>query len=730
MNTMFPDACKRLLQILLATAFTIPAVAQQPTEGPHLFVTAKDFVRIRKLAAKEPWAKKAQEEIVKEADAFPESYEKQFGLKDVELPPEGGQWGHYYACPQSGRQLVFTPPNHNVCPDTGQEFPGYPYDQVVYEMRANALGSAALNLALAFRLTGNEHYATESANLLKAYADRYLSYPIHDKNGGSALTGARVFPQTLDESIWLINMAWAYDLLRGTHVLSPAERRHIEGDFFLPAAALNARAAKVTYNWQSWINAAIAAVGYTLGDRKLVTQALDGPAGFRFQMREYVVDGLWIEGTWGYQFYALGALTQLAAMAQCNGENLWTEEPKLKSLLDSPFQMMLPDGTLPPFNDSRAVSIYDQAALYEYPFAVTHDASFAAVITHGDHPRADAEGLPFGGTVDHGGRANRNALLFGVPHIASTAMPAVKNSLFPNAGYARLHASTVDLTEVIKFGPHGAGHGHFDKLGEVIYADGGMMSVDPGTQFYGVASHDTWDRSTVAHNTVVVDERSQDKATGKLIRWQEDPGFTAVEADAGPVYPGISLRRRVILTPRYILEITTADGTDGAEHTFDWVYHNFGQQELSLAAKPWSGFASHDGYQHLNSNQISKSEADWQDVFRMPAGAGLPDRGMHLWMLGDVGANGTPALDTGVMSGFGLGPDLKVPVPYVLARRQGRRTQFVTLLEPFTRKPAIHAFARETGSSSSVSRYTIEGPGWTDIVVIGERIAIEHGESR
>ena len=722
--------CRCLVVTALAFAAVLPTTAQQSADSPHLFLTLRDFVRIRRLAEEEPWAKTQEEAIVKEADAFPESYEKQFGVRDVELPPEGGQWGHYYACPQSGRQLLFSPPNHNVCPDTGQEFPGYPYDQVVYTMRANTLGSAALNLAIAFRLTGNEHYAAESADLLKAYADRYLSYPIHDNHGVLAPSGARVFSQTLDESIWLINMSWAYDLLRGTDALSPAERRHIESDLLRPAAAVDGRAVGVTLNWQSWINAAVAAVGYTVGDRKLIGQALDGPEGFRSQMRDDVVDGLWIEETWGYQFYALGALTQLAAMAQCNGESLWEEEPNLRGLLDSPFQMMLPDGTLPAFNDSRVVSIYDQAGLYEYPFAVTHDAAFAAVITHGDHPRPDAAGLPFGGTLHHGGRTNRNALLFGASQVASTPMPAITSSLLPKAGYARLHAATGDFTEVVKFGPHGGGHGHLDKLGEVIYAYGGIMSVDPGTQFYGVASHDTWDRSTVAHNTVVVDERSQDKSTGKLIRWQADPEFTAVEADAGPVCPGISLRRIVILTPRYILELTTAAGIDGVDHTFDWVYHNFGQQQLSLASEPWSGFAAHDGYQHLTGNRISKPEADWQDVFRMPAGEGLPDRGMHLWMLGDVGAKGASALDTSIMSGFGLGADLNAPVPYVMARRRGKYAHFVTLMEPFAGQSAIRIFARVPGSSLFHEKFTVEGAGWRDVVTVGDRVAIRHFSSR
>jgi hypothetical protein len=710
--------------VLLFLLLTPIAWAQTTEDSPHLFLRSGDFTRIRKMIQQEPWAKDEAEKIVQEANAFPASYEKQFGLQSVELPPEGGQWGHYYACPKSGRQLVFSPPNHNVCPDTGEEFKGYPYDQIVYATRANALGSAALNLALAFRLTGDRHYAEESAEILRAYADRYLTYPIHDNHGVVAPSGARVFSQTLDESIWIIGMAWAYDLLRGAHVLTAADHKHIENDLLRPSAEVNGRAIGVTYNWQSWINTALAAVGYTVNDPKLIAKALDGPAGFRFQMHDYVIDGFWIEGTWGYQFYALGALTQLAAMAQCNGTDLWKQEPNLKKLLDSPFGVMLPDGTLPPFSDSRVVSIYDQAPLYEYPYAVTQDARFAAVLTHGDHPRPEAAGMPFGGNVDHGGRADRDALLFGVSSIKKTAMPELKSDVFAEAGYARLRSPDGDLTEVMKFGPHGAGHGHFDKLGEVIYADGGYLSVDPGTQFYGVASHDSWDRETVAHNTIVVDEHSQSRATGKLIAWQVKPSFTAVDADAGPVYAGADLRRESILTSRYILEITTAASTDGKDHIYDWVYHNFGVQHLQLNSEPWPGFAAQDGYQHLTENRVSAPLADWQDTFQIEEnGEAAPrnaKRGMHLWVLGDATA-GKEAGSTQVIQGVGLGPDLKQPVPYVMARRKTEKTVFVVLMEPFVDNPAIQRFERRADGS-----YLVQGRGWSDHITVGTSVQIKH----
>ena len=94
------------------------------------------------------------------------------------------------------------------------------------------------------------------------YADRYASYPIHgiagrvgDKEGG------RVFAQTLDEAEWIINIAWAYDLLRDTDVFTPSERVHIEKDLIHPAAIVIANTHGGTANMKSWKNAGIAAAG-------------------------------------------------------------------------------------------------------------------------------------------------------------------------------------------------------------------------------------------------------------------------------------------------------------------------------------------------------------------------------------------------------------------------------------------------------------------------------------
>jgi hypothetical protein len=57
-----------------------------------------------------------------------------------------------------------------------------------------------------------------------------------------------------------------------------------------------------TNNIQSWITGAQAAVGFELGEKSLIDEAIDGPLGFRYQMKNYVHEGFWIEGAWGTSF--------------------------------------------------------------------------------------------------------------------------------------------------------------------------------------------------------------------------------------------------------------------------------------------------------------------------------------------------------------------------------------------------------------------------------------------
>jgi hypothetical protein len=661
----------------LATLVALASCGLVCANAQSLFLSPADIAARKQLAEQQPWAKASLNLLLKEADDFPASYIKRFGTSDSAPPPEGGAWLHWYACPESGRPLQFHPPDQNICPDTGKNFTGYPYDHVVYQLRNDALGEAAVASALAYQFTNKPAYAKNAANILKDYARVYPTYKLHDINNKPGPNGGMAFAQTLDESIWLIKIAWTYDLIRDAGVLTAAEKQSIEHDVLRASAAVVLKAHKEpTMNIQSWINAGAAAVGYTLNDQPLITEAIDGPIGFRYQMRHFVHEGFWAEGAWGYQFYAMRALTMTAQMASRKGVDLWKQEPNLLALFHSPLGVLLPDGSLPAFNDSGSPNLYGQSFLYEVAYAATHDPILLNVI-------------------EHGARGNREAFLFGAGQLPKAAAPRLASAVFPEAGYATLRSSTSDLTAIMKFGPHGGGHGHYDKLNFVLYSHGITLAEDPGTHFYGLPIHKEWDATTIAHNTISVDGQRQAQATGKLLDWHMGNGWTVVRADAGPAYANASLQRTILLTPGYVLIIDRCESKDGKPHTFDWAYHNVGKETMATVdMKPYT-FTETNGYQHLQHAMHGDTATDLTLRFvaqRKPSAADSESNStpatydsaprhesaetthaeLALQMLGAPG--------TEVFTGDAPSRESQVPVPFVVVRRTGISIIFATLL--------------------------------------------------
>jgi hypothetical protein len=487
-------------------------------------------------------------------------------------------------------------------------------------------------------------------------------------------------------------MTFAYDLVRGSGALSAGDRIHIERDLLIPSAATVVRGHKEpTNNIQSWINGAQAAVGFELGDKALIDEAIDGPLGFRHQMKNYVREGFWIEGSWGYQFYAMRPLTATAEMAKRHGMDLWKQEPALASMFLAPLGVVLPNGNLPAFNDSQEVPLYPNASLYEVAYENTKEPNMLAVLNNAP-------------------RASKEALLFGVESLPKSEAASLKSAVFPESGYAMLRAKHSDLNVIMKFGPHGGGHGHYDKLGEIVFAEGKTQGVDPGTQLYGMALHKEWDQMSVAHNAPTADELRQDPATGKVIAWKDEKDYVAVTASAGPAYKFADLRRSILVTDQYALQVDREHATDGKPHLFDFNYHNFGGQTMQLHTEPYNEFPKGNGYLHLEQAERGETNGNVVTCFE---NAGTT---MSLEVLG-----GTP---TEVFQGVAPGPHPAVKVPFVIARRKGTDVEFVTLLVPSKGEtPKITAGVDDSGTIQ------VHGPGWIDTVTLGDVIRYHRATS-
>lgn len=674
----------------------VPAALPRPAapDAPRLLLAPADFAQLDALARSEPWAGEQRAALLRRAADWPASHNRHYGLERWAPPSEGGGWGGHYICPDDGAGLVFSP-GHNRCPRCGRDYHGWPADYVVYTHRHSDNAQAVRDLGLAFRLSGDRAFAAKVREVLLAYAALYPTLPIRSHKGWPAeghTSGGRVTSQTLNESDWVLWMAFGYDLVRET--LPQAERARIERDLLRNASDVIARRPRSLGNWTARHNAAHLAVGLLLGDRTLVSLALDSEFGWRDQLaRGIAAEGSWHERSWGYHFYAMEALLLVREMASRAGFAA-PEEARLRLALDAPLACVLPNGRLPNFSDSHGPELGLYGWYYDIGYKLWGDPRHLDVARRGVR---QLQSFLWG------------AGLRGAGASGAGAAQAPVSAVLPESGFATLRAAGSDHTVALKFGPHGGGHGHHDKLNFVSYAGGRMQAVDPGTQSYAYRTHATWDKVTLAHNTVVVDETTQGEAEGRLLEWHPGPVASAVRADAGPAYPQARLQRLLVHTAGYLLDVFTVESLDGAPHRIDWAYHNDGIEAATpLVLAPYAALPGRDGYQHLSGARATTTAAAWETTFVQRDGGG-----MRLRMLGAEG--------TTVVLAKGLGQDLTVSVPCVLARRTGRTACFITLLEPLApaRAPARAAAHELAPSTAPKSRATsVPAPGASSVFSI------------
>jgi len=196
-----------------------------------------------------------------------------------------------------------------------------------------------------------------------------------------------------------------------------------------------------------------------------------------------------------------------------------------------------------------------------------------------------------------------------------------------------------------------------------------------------------------------VDEKTQAQATGKLLEWKPGAAATEIRVSAGPVYPNVELERTMVLTRDYLLDVVSVRSTDGASHKFDWFYHNAGSLTTPLPLLPFSGLPGANGYQHLTETRTAITGDPWTARFAQP-GADLV-----LEMLGSP--------ESRIVTGDGLGPDLQVPVPFVMVRREGQSARFAAVYLPAAEGKPLKSFR-----ALSDTEYEIETSASKDRVVI------------
>ena len=567
---------------------------------PSILHTPEEWNDVRDKVKKYDWAKRAQDDYVKAADAW--------NVPQAATPAQRarGPEGHPY---------VFLNPDFEMLPKA----------------------------AIAWQLTRKAEYAQKAALFLRRLADEQTGYP-------SVFAGTSMGePQ---EGGNFQGVAIAYDAILDAGVLSDADRTAIERMFRLYMETVEpALQVGNVGNWNVAGDTGALFCALALGDLAAAERYLYGPSGYEDYVTKGVMDdGWWWEGSTSYNFWVASELTQCGLACRPWGIDLIHRAFPANF---SPHTVLTPWALDPPLGmsfDKWGPSRRNTRSVKQLWDAVPGVADYRGIAFGMNDGHEEAVG---GSRLELGyfayrdpayvpliKQAGKRDLVYGVPDLPETdAKPYLQSSLAENLGFALLRSQTPDrpprerIEAVFKIGAQGGYHGHFDRVSLNTIMRYGRSFWSPESVWWGYANfmYKFYVQNSVAHNMVVVDQKQQEAVpsaqslffSGKKIqvsaqetnaRWSDPPyggmQYTASSSggavdtlaalmrknrqsfplvtdrkwgDLGPFGDRVLQRRVGIVTDDYIV---VADYLkSGQPHTFDNLFQMKGFRGLDAADK-------------------------------------------------------------------------------------------------------------------------------------------------
>ena len=498
-----------------------------------------------------------------------------------------------------------------------------------------------------YTLTGDEKFADYARDVMLAYADVYPNWGLHPAK--KEQSPGRMFWQNLNESWWLLHAAQSYHAIKGT--LSDAQKEMIETNLLRNIAEFLSDGSPETFNkvhnHGTWATAAVGLTGYAIGDEAYVQQALlgldkSGDAGFLKQMDKlFSPDGYYNEGPY-YQRFALMPFVIFAQAVEKNNPEMKIFEKRdsiLKKAIYTTIQQSY-GGLFFPINDAvkdKGIATTELLHGVAIAYDLTGDRGLLSIAqTQGEfvltpESRKLAQDIAAGLSEDFNYKTMR---LRDGEKGTEGALDIVRASTDPE-----------DLVFVAKNTSQGLGHGHFDKLGLLVYDRGHEILRDYGAaRFLNVEAkygghylpeNNRFAKQTIAHNALAVDETSHfegDVRVGNqnapdLGVFADTPNLKISSAHIDTAYPNVSLKRTIAMISDkaferpVIIDLMKAIGE--GPHQYDLPFYYNGQLtdtnfELTAETKSRQPLGEKNGYQYL---------------WRVGAGKALEGQAQVTWLL-------------------------------------------------------------------------------------------------
>ena len=406
------------------------------------------------------------------------------------------------------------------------------------------------------------------------------------------------------------------------------------------------------------------AVGVALGDRQHIHDALYGLEGgvqWRYGVihllrHDFLADGMQWEGSMSYHMLVVSAVCQIGTVLENVGVDIFRRpwpstrqdegfdehrdygprgDKRVQSMFDAFFYQAFPNGDYSNLHDqilgnirgawvwwamiNKAWETYREPRyawllnrmhrLYPAPAGDPRPVWLRAAQNEFDFIRFESREIPEG--------------RFSFDDDASFALTgshAGACSYFPVHGSVMLRSEPVTESSsaaYLYFGPHSAGHRSPGTLHLDIHAHGKRVTHAPHLfrDGYGDLKHLTWVRTTIAHNTVAVDEASmfpydfETESLWEYDRWRDTISesrvealqtgreFKAVRVANDDVYAAVKLDRTVILTSGCLIDVYRV--TSDTQRRYDWAMHVHGDYPRVAGATP-TALGDRRGYRHLS----------------------------------------------------------------------------------------------------------------------------------
>ena len=566
--------------------------------------------------------------------------------------------------------------------------------------RISKLGQLG-HLGKVYALTGDTAYAEKVRKVLLRLAQVYPHYLPHDwrhiYQNYDNLQSGKLSGWKLHDAGVFIQLACAYDLTYNSGVYSTEDKIAIEEGCFREFARLmTATSPKgCCVNDGPTAMAAGALTGLMLGDHAVIAWAIERPDGLLGFLEKYFYrDGHWYESSPSYEGMTLGRLyVTPEALRGYSDPPTYTqddryddlnlfEHPLMKRILVAGAPETMPDGRLPPMNDSTLGARYPRARIEQQAYWYPNRKSLSLMA------------WAFGGKATTSG--GEYALFRRDPDLDLTkitpAAPSRHSTVRPGAGWGVLRTGDTsrDAALVLDYGRHGSGHGHPDRLNILYYDFGREMVTDLGYLGAGHPHH-PWIRSTASHNVVIVDGEPQGTTGGELEAFADLGPVKAVIASAHPYGDTTSAyRRRCLLVDhglgrRYLFDAFEVEG--GTKHLF--AFHADGSRFTA------SGGATEEvprdalgnpktGFQWLRT--IRASQMDSLAQFEWQA-----DASPHLKTRLSTFPDGSTTVYQAQASGLRnrSTPFASVDMTKVFLQRTGPSNRFISVVDVYAGTPSV-----------------------------------------